>query len=85
MIAVKLTRCDSYTLLPTQFLKGKVYQVSEEVGNELLSKVDEFGITYFEQVDLNSSSEEAAEPADENTDVEAAPAPAKKSGGKITI
>lgn len=83
MLAVKLTRCDTYTLVPTLFVKGKVYHVSDEIGKDLLSKQDEYGINYFEAVDLNLSSEDPKpeEPAVE----EEAPANAKKPGGKVTI
>lgn len=83
MLAVKLTRCDTYTLVPTLFVKGKVYHVSEEIGKELLSKQDEYGINYFEAVDLNLSSEPAQ--AEEAPIEEEAQANSKKAGAKVTI
>jgi hypothetical protein len=83
MLAVKLTRCDSYTLVPTLFVRGKVYHVSDEIGKDLLSKQDEYGINYFEAVDLNSSSNE--EKAEESAQEEEATANSKKSGAKVTI
>lgn len=99
MIAVKLTRCESYTLLPTQFVQGKVYHVSDEIGKSLLSKLDEYGINYFEAVDLNSSSNaegeapEGESPAEtgegegetsaDNTETEGTGK--KKAGAKVTI
>lgn len=82
MIAVRLVRCDSYTLIPTIFVRGKVYQVTDEKAKELLSKTDDFGISYFEQVDLNLSSQSPEEAPPEESVPEQ---PVKKSTGKVTI
>jgi hypothetical protein len=100
MIAVKLTRCESYTLVPNQFVQGKIYHVSDEIGKDLLGKLDEYGINYFEAVELNSSSNaegeapegeapaESGEGAEGETSADAsedASTGKKKAGPKVTI
>lgn len=75
---IALTKTKTYVYFPTQQLyrSGEVYEVQEEMGKELLTRIDDYGVPFFRRADGEEATiveQEIVTPNDVDRSIEATP------------